>query len=90
MIHENRRFVGSQAGVVQPLGGHLAGAEAIGEQQDGLQLCLQIDEGSGVVTEWPDGVNQCGGSLETTQWNLVSGCMTWLAAKVELIWRNQS
>ncbi len=67
MIHENRRFVGSQAGVVQPLGGHLAGAEAVGGQQDGLQLCLRIDEGSVVVTEWPDCVNQCGGSLDTAQ-----------------------
>jgi hypothetical protein len=58
--------------------------------QDGLQLCLRIDEGSGVVTEWPDGVNQCGGSLDTIQWNLESGHVARLAAKVELIWQNQA
>jgi hypothetical protein len=44
---------------------------------------------AGVVTEWPDGVNQCGGSLDTAQWNLKSGRVTRLAAKVELIWWNQ-
>jgi hypothetical protein len=51
LVHENEWLICSQAGVIQPSGGSLAGVEAVGSQKDGLQLGVWVGDGGGVVAE---------------------------------------
>ncbi len=46
--------------VVQQTGGLLDDAEAAGPQQDVLQLCIRIGNGSGVIAKDTDGVHKNG------------------------------
>jgi hypothetical protein len=55
--------------VVQQAGGLLGGAQAIGLQQDVLQLGIKIGDGSGVVAKGPDSVHKAG-SLDNIIWTL--------------------
>jgi hypothetical protein len=44
--------------IIQPLAGHLFGAEAVGLQEELLQLFVRVADGGGVPGQWVDGGNQ--------------------------------
>jgi hypothetical protein len=60
VVYENERLIFSQARVIQPSGGSLAGAEAVGLQKNGLQLSVRVGDGGGVIPERAYDVYQCG------------------------------
>ncbi len=49
LVHQDRGLVGPQVWVVQQVGGLLGGTEAVGSQQDVLQLCVRVGNGGWFV-----------------------------------------
>jgi hypothetical protein len=57
LVHQVGGLIGPQAVVLQPAGRTLEGAEAIGVQQDVLQLRLRVSSGGQIVPEWSGDVD---------------------------------
>ncbi len=49
---------GAAHGIIQPLVGHLLGAEAVGPQEELLQLLVRVADGGGIPRQQTDGGDQ--------------------------------
>ncbi len=92
LVHENRRFVCAQAGVIQ-FDNLLVFAEAVRALNNELKLLVRMYGSStepGSSQSGPMVSTSVAGSLESALWNFVMGLVTRLTAKVALMLQNQA
>jgi hypothetical protein len=83
-------LLGPRPGWSSRRGSLLGDAEAVGPQEDVLQLCVEVGNGSEVIAERADDVDERCRQFGHGPVELVRDRVTQIAAKVELMFRNHA